>query len=268
MSDSLKDNNLNSYSSEIFRKTWLKLLNFDTPNQPPDIIIESLKNLEDSHLLAKEMVVVLESSTFTPLYITKNIENILGYTPEEFIGWGKNAILKIGGYEQKKFLIDLLKWSKDFIEINADLKDFFTRVRGFYGGRIYKHKDGSSRKFLNRFEMQYRENYSLPNTVIVHVEDITHLIKNNDYWALYQKFTESKEFSRLYTKNGIVDNIISEREKEILILIASGMTSKEVAKKLFISPETVSQHRKNMIKRLNAKDTSSLVQLCKMCEII
>jgi len=41
--------------------------------------------------------------------------------------------------------------------------------------------------------------------------------------------------------------MFTKRERQILLLIAKGFTSKEIANSLFISPETVKKHRKNMI---------------------
>jgi DNA-binding NarL/FixJ family response regulator len=43
---------------------------------------------------------------------------------------------------------------------------------------------------------------------------------------------------------------ISRREKEVLKLIAEGMTNMEIAEKLFLSPLTVDSHRKNIISKL------------------
>jgi DNA-binding CsgD family transcriptional regulator len=37
---------------------------------------------------------------------------------------------------------------------------------------------------------------------------------------------------------------------------------------LFISPNTVNNHRQNMLNRLGVRDTTALVQLCKTCGII
>ena len=45
--------------------------------------------------------------------------------------------------------------------------------------------------------------------------------------------------------------ILSNREKEILSLIANGKTSKEISETLFIAKTTVDTHRKNMIRKLN-----------------
>lgn len=59
------------------------------------------------------------------------------------------------------------------------------------------------------------------------------------------------------------DDILSEltpSEKKILRLIARDMTSKEIAKKLFISYRTVEKHRHNIINKLNLEPrTNSLL---------
>src|SRR4029079_3742844 len=53
---------------------------------------------------------------------------------------------------------------------------------------------------------------------------------------------------------------ITRREKEILALIAEGLTNPEIAGKLFVSPSTVDSHRKNLLAKLNAKNTASLIR--------
>ena len=54
---------------------------------------------------------------------------------------------------------------------------------------------------------------------------------------------------------------ISDREKEVLGLIAEGMRSKDIAEKLFISTNTVNNHRRNMINKLNVSNSSEAVKL-------
>lgn len=54
--------------------------------------------------------------------------------------------------------------------------------------------------------------------------------------------------------------VLSRREKEVLELIAEGYTNPEIAEKLFLSSFTVDSHRKNLIAKLNVKNTASLVK--------
>lgn len=62
----------------------------------------------------------------------------------------------------------------------------------------------------------------------------------------------------------IVDNscepvVISEREQEIIKLIAEGYTNNEIAVKLFLSPHTVNTHRKNIMAKLGVNNTAAIV---------
>ncbi|MBN8833431.1 MAG: DNA-binding response regulator [Niastella sp. SCN 39-18] len=55
--------------------------------------------------------------------------------------------------------------------------------------------------------------------------------------------------------------IITRREKEILLLIADGLTNAEMAAKLFISIPTVNTHRKSLLNKFNVNNTASLIKL-------
>jgi DNA-binding NarL/FixJ family response regulator len=53
--------------------------------------------------------------------------------------------------------------------------------------------------------------------------------------------------------------IISERELEILQFIAQGLTNKQIAEKIHLSPHTVMTHRKNMMSKLGINNTAGLI---------
>jgi DNA-binding NarL/FixJ family response regulator len=53
---------------------------------------------------------------------------------------------------------------------------------------------------------------------------------------------------------------LTRREKEILELITEEYTTDEIAEKLFISSTTVITHRKNLLRKLNAKNVAGLVK--------
>jgi DNA-binding NarL/FixJ family response regulator len=56
------------------------------------------------------------------------------------------------------------------------------------------------------------------------------------------------------------DAILTKREKEILILVADGLTNQQIAEKLFISARTVDTHRTNIMQKLNIHDVANLVR--------
>ena len=55
--------------------------------------------------------------------------------------------------------------------------------------------------------------------------------------------------------------LITRREKEVLQLIGEGMTSQEVAEKLFISTHTVESHRKKLMEKFEVKNIISVIKL-------
>jgi DNA-binding NarL/FixJ family response regulator len=54
---------------------------------------------------------------------------------------------------------------------------------------------------------------------------------------------------------------ISTREKEVLGLIAEGLTNSQIAAQLFISLHTVESHRKNLLIKFDANNTATLIKL-------
>jgi PAS domain S-box-containing protein len=55
------------------------------------------------------------------------------------------------------------------------------------------------------------------------------------------------------------ESLLSEREAEVLNLVAEGMTNKEIGQALFISPKTVDVHRTRIMKKLHAHNTAELI---------
>jgi DNA-binding NarL/FixJ family response regulator len=52
---------------------------------------------------------------------------------------------------------------------------------------------------------------------------------------------------------------LSDREKEIILLICQGHSNVEISEKLFLSKRTVEKHRSNILEKTNTKNTASLV---------
>jgi DNA-binding NarL/FixJ family response regulator len=53
---------------------------------------------------------------------------------------------------------------------------------------------------------------------------------------------------------------LTEREQEVLALIARGLTNKQIGQRLDISPKTVARHRDNVAKKLNLSSRAELTR--------
>jgi two-component system response regulator NreC len=63
-------------------------------------------------------------------------------------------------------------------------------------------------------------------------------------------------------------DLLTSREREVLVLIAEGLTNPEIAQKLFISAKTVDRHRENMMQKLNVHSRIDLVKFAIKSELI
>ena len=96
------------------------------------------------------------------------------------------------------------------------------------------------------------------------VEAIYAVSKGEEYFckAVREKIfnTVTKDNSKLIKNNSVVHSILTDRELEIITLIALEYSGKEISDQLFISMNTVETHRKNIMKKLDAKNSISLVK--------
>ena len=72
--------------------------------------------------------------------------------------------------------------------------------------------------------------------------------------ALLQVFTQAQRPSNHYGHS------LTQREIEVLKLIAQEFSNQEIADKLFISVRTVDTHRRNILEKIQAKNTAGLVK--------
>jgi DNA-binding NarL/FixJ family response regulator len=90
-------------------------------------------------------------------------------------------------------------------------------------------------------------------------EAITNLVFEDFY---------NREVSARQTKQQLQLTDLSKREMEVLQLIASGKSDKEVADQLFISTKTVNTHKMNILDKLGLKNTAELVRYAIKNELI
>lgn len=63
-------------------------------------------------------------------------------------------------------------------------------------------------------------------------------------------------------KDSVSPDRLSPREREIVVLVAVGKMSKEIAFELSLSPRTVDKHRANILRKLELHDIASLTRWC------
>lgn len=92
------------------------------------------------------------------------------------------------------------------------------------------------------------------------MEAITTVVQGKTYLS----FEAGKTLQRI--KNNSV--VLTRREKEVLELIAEGLTNNEIAAKLFVGTSTIDTHRKNLLTKFEVKNTATLIRMAVQMQII
>ncbi len=69
----------------------------------------------------------------------------------------------------------------------------------------------------------------------------------------------SQEAAQALRKKDASGIILTRREKEVLELIAAGLTNGDISEKLFVSVTTVNTHRKNLLAKFDCRNIASLI---------
>lgn len=96
-----------------------------------------------------------------------------------------------------------------------------------------------------------------------------YVLKNSDTAEIIEAIREVHDGGKylcdsaemLLNEKAVNELLLTNREKEVLKLIAAGFTNQEIGEKLFISPLTVDSHRKNLITKLEARNTASMIKI-------
>jgi two-component system, NarL family, response regulator NreC len=93
------------------------------------------------------------------------------------------------------------------------------------------------------------------------VQAIRTVAEGRPYFSPAISATLLEDYVRTLRQRGLTDSydLLTDREKEVLQLLAAGKSNKEVAALLNISPYTVETHRTNMMQKLNLHNTAEIV---------
>jgi len=83
------------------------------------------------------------------------------------------------------------------------------------------------------------------------LEAISEVLKGKKYFSF--------EVVAALREPGEKQPLITRREKEVLQLIAEGLTNVEISETLFISMPTVNTHRKSLLEKFRVKNTATLI---------
>ncbi|MDW3191051.1 MAG: response regulator transcription factor [Cytophagales bacterium] len=177
---------------------------------------------------------------------------------------GEELLRKIKAVPELDIVVlDINMPKKDGIQVTREIKATFPEVKVLILS-MYNRKE-----FVKNLVDVGIDGYILKNAGKKElIKALETLVGGDPYYG--EEIT--KTIMKSYQKNKVFDNPIdvelSEREKEIVTLIANEMTTAEIADKLFISVYTVDTHRKNILGKLGVKNAAGIMKFALQTGII
>jgi DNA-binding NarL/FixJ family response regulator len=99
---------------------------------------------------------------------------------------------------------------------------------------------------------------------------IRSVLQGKNYFSRQAQDVIFKKYSQNVTRKKPREEEISltKREVEIVRLISEGLTSQQMADRLFISPRTVETHRANLMKKMSVKNAIELVKKAQQLDLL
>jgi len=218
------------------------------------------------------MVYLLDYTTGKYITMSKSAEAILGFNPNEFMQGGLGFTIDL--YEKEHLKTFNSKIFPDRLEVLKNIPSGKHEDYLFSYNLCVKNRKGEYTNLLQRNTFIKSDKNGNPLLSLGLVINIDHYRKQNPVIQLVEKINNDSpsELPEVIFKKAYylreVDQIISKREKEILLWMAEGLTSKEIAAKLFISEGTVITHRKHMLQKTGSLNVAALIAFALRNQII
>ncbi len=169
---------------------------------------------------------------------------------------GEEALEKIEELKPNLVLMDLSLPDVSGIEITRKIKNLLPKIKVIIlslhthetyvyqalasGASAYVVKQGGARELEGALDAVIAGNVYLSPLVSQRIVDV------------YLKYAPREM--------GLEGSPLTNKEREVLVLLTQGLSSKEAAQRLQLSPQTIDVHRKNIMKKLDIHNVPGLVR--------
>ncbi|MCL1674242.1 LuxR C-terminal-related transcriptional regulator [Elizabethkingia meningoseptica] len=194
-------------------------------------------------------------------WFSQNIDQFTPYSKEEWMNSDGLFFINLFHPEDRYYIIAALEFAT-----KKTLSSIATSKRksnvNIYGRMI--DRQGNYRWILLQSPQVHQNENNQIEASLVTIYDLSHFqIKNMPLLSIidYEKneIQYFKHFDQENTKVEVQKPNITNREKEILMLMAQGFNSPGIAEKLFLSYHTVENHKRNLRQKTSTKTSSELI---------
>lgn len=191
--------------------------------------------------------------------VIEGIRSLLQHEKQvEWVGHASNAASCLAFLKMQQpdvILMDINLPDKSGIDLCKEVRELYPAVY------IIGLSTFNQESFIQKMMDNGASGYVLKNASQKELMDaIEKVAKGKTYF--------SDEAAQALRKKDTLSVVLTRREKEVLVLIANGLTNNEIGQQLFISVTTVDTHRKNLLAKFNVKNTALLIKAAIMNKLI
>lgn len=154
-------------------------------------------------------------------------------------------------FEADIVLLDITMPNMDGFQVLKELNNTASDIKPIV---ISMHNDGN---YIAKCAKMGAYGYLLKNT---DESELILAIRSVNLGKKYFSAEISEKMINFMSTQSISEDILSNKETEVLGLISKGLTTKEIAAQLFVSSRTIETHRANILKKLEVKNTAELIK--------
>ena len=246
---------INEIYSSIFQS-------FDKPSLKTHI--EKLIELDFYLPYSSTFFCITDTQKLEFKYVSKNIRSSLGYKNEELLEggmkffWSKIHPKDLDNWLQA--LNSLMNYTT--LEIPVESRNLMNYTWNY---RLKNAKGNYVNIIQNTTPLGFDSNMK-PIVGLAHYTVVSPDIEMPQT-ASAKMLNSEGEYETKYFDNfsqKLLNNGITNRERDIIRLLVLNYTSKQIGEKLFISSKTVDTHRRNILKKLNISSTGELLGILKI----
>jgi DNA-binding NarL/FixJ family response regulator len=161
------------------------------------------------------------------------------------------AYAAVAQYRPEVVLLDINLPDQSGLEVCRQLTDTYS------GLKVLALTTLNEKSYVTRMMQQGAAGYVLKNASPEELaEALTRVRAGKKYFS-----EEVQELLLQPTPPVPAVPLLTRREKEVLTLIANGLTSQDIADRLFVSALTIETHRRNLLTKFEVNNTASLIRL-------
>ncbi len=235
---------------------------------------------EERHILLKVAVAPGSENTLSKVFVfiidisdRKHLEKELNGSEEKYrkIFETANDAIFVADIE-KGIIFEANKRAEQLLSMPCD------EIVGMHFTQLHPKDETSIYKEIFRNHVRRRKHVSENLVVCNKAGDRIPVTVSSSVMQLHGKKYISAIFRKVeqkdYTRRNLIENQnyssdipifndmmkLTKREREILVLIAEGLTSKRISNQLFISKKTVDTHRTRIMRKLDVHNTADIVR--------